>query len=384
MARTITLKESLVYYDGVQLFVAADQIDTRYLCVLIDRGTEADTFVCIPISAGRLDDFCAGEIELREICEKRETPEVYLAGIGDAFAEAELEEVPDGKLQEEWLPAPGFFFAASDGGDEEIAREATRRHRAIVHIAASPPEARGEVRISTSHLSEILSVFQTTLKHAYRKAIAGFDKATRKLLESPDNYAMDVYGFSPGSFTIQLQSKRTADMFGYVAVCEALKKLDELTENADQPDSVMSAVQRNAGNLAGSYLKLLESIIRNDAPLSYSWAAPDRAKSVTRAITKRQAVPLYDRLSVRRELTGENVELIGRVVKADVTSGSWALQSDDGKKHNGTIAEGSGIALDGIVIRTQKYRFACVQHIEEILGIGRERMSLELVKFEPA
>ena len=48
--KTIHYKETLFYYDCVQVFAALDKIGGNYLCVLVDDNGDADQYLTIGIS----------------------------------------------------------------------------------------------------------------------------------------------------------------------------------------------------------------------------------------------------------------------------------------------------------------------------------------------
>jgi len=383
MKRSIALKETLVYYDGPEVFVGADQVNTSYLCLLVERALSSDRFLCIPISPQRLAAFCLGEIDLREIYEKPEVRETYYAEVAGQYETIELKEIPPDSFSEEWLPEPGFYFAKEAPRDEAISQQADSRFRAIVHISATPPEATEESKISTAHLVQLLHSFQAVLKHAFKKAMSDLGEEIRKVLAPPENYTMDVFAFSPGSFTVHLQSRCEADLWDHVHISYGLKKLDELTAHVGDRELSLRLAQENRGHFAAAYLRFLESIIRNDGPVSYTWTLPKQKEPVHRRITKRDAAPLCELLSSRRELTMETRDFVGRFLKADTTTGTWIIESDDdGKKHSGRLGESSEVTLDGVTIKTQTYRFECEERIEEIVGTGRERTILTLIRYE--
>jgi hypothetical protein len=107
MQRLIKHKETLVYYDSPQLFLASDQLDTQYLCLLVECTDEWDKFLCVPISPRRLKQLYRGEIDVRKIYET--SHQLFYAEIGNEES-IQLIPLPLHELSEELLPAPGFFL----------------------------------------------------------------------------------------------------------------------------------------------------------------------------------------------------------------------------------------------------------------------------------
>jgi hypothetical protein len=116
MQRLIQHKETLIYYDGPQLFLAHDQFNTPYLCLLVEQDDDADKFICVPISLARLEMFYQGGIALRTVYEAPESGELFYVQIGNEDGET-FQLVPLAEVPAEWLPEPDFFF------EEEISHD---------------------------------------------------------------------------------------------------------------------------------------------------------------------------------------------------------------------------------------------------------------------
>jgi len=111
MNRKIKHKESLIYYDGPQLFLARDQVNAQYLCLLVEDTNEFNKFLCVPISFERLENFYREQIDLRKIYEEPESGELFYAEITETVQGAyQLVPVSFDSLPKEWLPEPGFIF----------------------------------------------------------------------------------------------------------------------------------------------------------------------------------------------------------------------------------------------------------------------------------
>lgn len=384
MNRRIRHKETLIYYDGPQLFLARDQVSAQYLCLLVEDKGDFDKFLCVPVSSERLKDFYLGEFDLRKIYEQPESDELFYAEVKESIEEVfQLFPLSLNNLPSEWLPDSGFIFKKDNTKQEIIVEEAIDRNRAIVHFSLNPPESRYETKIHTLHLAEALIDYQSLVKHAYRKIISKLNAPKRKELDLPEYYNLDVIAFSNGSFTVHLQSIRQADMLGYIHVSEALKKIDEITQQIDNPDAALLIIQENKGHFANAYLKLLELAVKHESSLSYQWTTPELKRPVYGSISAKQAAPLYELLNTKQELTVEQIELAGKVIKADYKRGAWTLHSiEDDKDYNGVISDGSGLSLSGFVIEEQTYKFFCEERVEEVLGTGKERTIITLKSYE--
>ena len=108
--------ETLVDYDGPQVFVAEDAVGTRLLCVLVSESAESNRYLAVAISSQRLSALKASVIDLREIFAKPERTDWYLIECAGT-PNGHLRLLPQGEqpIREDWLPEPGFFLAAPSG-----------------------------------------------------------------------------------------------------------------------------------------------------------------------------------------------------------------------------------------------------------------------------
>ena len=110
MKRILRPIETLVYYDGPELFVAQDQLHAHYFCLLVEVTESSENFLCAPIFPEKLSHFYRGQIDLRHIYENPETEELFFINITPESEQGFLlvpivQEIPD-----IWLPDKGFFL----------------------------------------------------------------------------------------------------------------------------------------------------------------------------------------------------------------------------------------------------------------------------------
>jgi len=90
MRRIIQHQETLIDYDSPQLFVASEQFNTQYLCLLVECNEHNDRFLCVPITSNRLKEFFSGWIELREIYDNPESDELFYADVVGVIKDIQL------------------------------------------------------------------------------------------------------------------------------------------------------------------------------------------------------------------------------------------------------------------------------------------------------
>ena len=69
--------ETLVLYDGLQVFIADDQFGAKFICMLVEEGPQSDKYLCAPVSLLRYQQFLDGNLDLREIFDHPETDELF-------------------------------------------------------------------------------------------------------------------------------------------------------------------------------------------------------------------------------------------------------------------------------------------------------------------
>jgi hypothetical protein len=387
MNKQIIPKEVLIYFDGPQLFVGADQVGTRYICLLSESTERLARYLCSPISVERLSNFTLGNLDLLDIFIGPETGEVYTALVQDSsMAEIPVELIDITKIPAEWLPEKGFFFDKEDSSDELVVQESCEKNRGVVHLALNPPESRGEdCKIDAVTLSESVKRFQNLVKFAYKKSLLSTKPEFRKLHEAADNYELEIFKCSNGSFKVHMQSKLAADLSCNVELFRAMTKIDELMQAMGDPASAVEILKSNKGHLVGAFKKFLAFIVEKDIPLYYEWTTPHYGKGFRNDITRSNANYIYQLLVEIKELDKEQIEFVGEVTKIDIKAGLWTIvNEEDSKPYSGRVDEVSSVGISGITAGGVRYRFLCEERIEEETVSGKEKAHYFLISHAPA
>jgi hypothetical protein len=379
--KTIRHTTTLFYYDGPQVFEARDTIGGHYVAVMVEPEDGSDRYLVAGIAPERLRQFRSGTLDLRSLLIEAGAEEWYLATAA-AGLDKPLALVPQRAPLAECGLLPDKGFLLHDRPTEELAlKEARERNNLVLEIAADPPEAAAEHRIHVGTLIGLLDYMQTMIKHAYGAALRELSPDDRRAIDKTDAHIMDVViPAATGSFRVVLEAAKTPDLLGQSELARALQQVDVLFENAADPVKALAIVKAHRGHLAGAYLRLLRFLVKNKTGLRYSWAEPHFIKPNYRAIAEAEAGPLVDMLSGISNLGGESVTLIGEFEKVNRGTGAWGLKTEEGLQ-SGKVRDG-GPSLDGLKVGG-RYRFACVEEIEEVEGTGREIRTLYLIEHEP-
>jgi hypothetical protein len=381
-ARAIHRAQPLLYYDGVQLFEAADVIGGHYICLLAEPGSEIDKYLAVGVSPERLQNFKLGQLDLLELIRGREIVDWFtLETQGDLTDDLVLREKGDQEIPTEWLPEPWFFLSGTESSNEDVLSQAKSQSNLVLELRTEPPEAATDARIRATKLAGLLFLFQTVVTRAYKKALSDLSPTSLRSVDSSEGHLLDVYAHAPGSYRVWLQSARGPDLLGDIELERSLLKFDELTQDLESPNKAIETLRKNKGHLASAYIKLLKFLVSNDANLTYKWALPRDTKPRGRALPRRYLEPLLEAFSKTEKLTVETVVLSGFLRQADSERSTWRLETFDDKKEFSGRLRGDRIRLGGLVI-DGLYRFACEEELEEIAGTGAEKRTLYLVDAE--
>ncbi len=379
--KTIRHTTTLFYYDGPQVFEARDIIGGHYIAVMVQPQDGLDSYLVAGVAPVRLRQFRAGTLDLRALLTDGGSEEWYLARGADLDQPLVLLPQTSSLVDSGFLPDEGFLL--HDRPTEELAlREARERNNLVLEIAADPPEAAEEHRIRVGTLIGLLGHVQMLIKHAYGAALRTLSPDDRRAIDKTDAHMMDVVvPAAAGSFRVVLEAAKTPDLLGQSELARALRRVDELFENAGRPEQTLATLKAHRGHLAGAYLRLLRFLAQHKTGLRYSWAEPGFTKPNFRAVTEAEVGPLVDVLSGVSNLGGEAVTLVGEFEKVNRGTGAWGLLTAEGP-YSGKVREG-GPSLDGLKVGG-RYRFSCVEEIEEVEGTGREQHTFYLTEHEPA
>lgn len=103
--------DTLVHYDGVQVFEGRDSAGGRYVGVMVDGGDGADRYLVTGVASERLRRFRSGALDLRSMLLEAGRDGWYFADVSDDF-QVPLRLMPqDGSLEgRDFLPDEGFVL----------------------------------------------------------------------------------------------------------------------------------------------------------------------------------------------------------------------------------------------------------------------------------
>lgn len=369
---------TLIYYDNPQLAVAVDEVDTKYVCLLVEELNTAFSYCCVPISKRRLGLLLTNQVDLLPIFTERETEHWLKASTEDITHDLSRVELQSGQIPQAYLPAPGLFVSPA-GATDELVDSARERMNLVSEVAVEPPEASNNV-ISAKTLSLLLDAFQSIVKRAVTASKRAKTKKGIRSQPSHDIHVLDVYAFSQGSFKIRFESRTNLDLLGDSEVQAAFELIEEVISKASDPEAVATILEEYKGHFVTSLIKLLRIISENKTYFSFAWAKPEFRQVRTSTIELSSVASLLELLSRREEMLLEKIVLIGTLKKADADSGAWRLKNDeDGKEYSGMLQDPDA-SLSGLEIDS-RYKVICTEKIEDMPFTGREITTLRAIEF---
>lgn len=369
---------TLFYHDGPLLFEARDAIGGHYIAAAVeDREGEA-RYLLRGVAPGEIGRLRTGRIDLKSLLLEAPEDDWYLATFGDDLeAPLRLERHTSPLVETDYLPERGLLLH-DHPPDDEIVETARKENTLVVEIRANSPRAAIEHRVAADTLAGILSGFQAIVRHSCRRATRGLGSGSRP----PGSDTMEVIvPAAPGSFRVVLASAHPPDLFGGSFLRPALKRIDTVFEQAEDPSGTVAHLRENRGHFAGATLKLLRFLNQRHTDLRYAWADQLSDGATRLGVTHSAAARIVEASVSAPEIATETVALTGKFQKFNRRSGVWGLLTEDGPV-GGRLREG-GPNLDGLEVGG-RYRFVCEERIETTRVSRKDTPTRTLVSHEPA
>lgn len=130
--KTIQHTDTLVYYDGIQVFEARDPTGERYVGVMIDSLDDADVYLVARVEPIQLSRFHSGSLDLKTLLLEGAERGWYTTHTNDDLMQSLVLKAQDGPLSErEFLPDDGFLLA------QDIAEKVPTPHHKVRQPTAS-------------------------------------------------------------------------------------------------------------------------------------------------------------------------------------------------------------------------------------------------------
>lgn len=376
MKKLLHIQQILVYYDIPEIFIAADEVDTKYLCLLVDIDKDLTKYISTPISSERLTRFINGKEDLRNVFITPETNYIYFFDKINEFIEASVWEK---ELPEEFLPEEGFIFEKPLEDDKLILNEAIEKKNAIVHLAVS--DSNDNFSIDADDLGDIVKLYQIIIENSFKKEVARRKFKNKKSIYVPENYKLRAFASSYSSFNLHLYSTSQVDLFGNSIIELALSKFEDIIQDFDNEDEYINILRTVKGHTISSLKKLIKKLIDCDIKIKHKWYSLGQDKVHFSILDKVKSEKIYNILSLTEELTVEKKSFEGYFVQIDVEKGTWRIYNlEDEKEYSGETQNNN--LLQGITVKTLNYKIECIESIEELKVAEKEKVKYILDNIE--
>jgi hypothetical protein len=366
-AITAMMEAVLFHSDAPDLLLARDEFGSAYLCLLFRLDESGHHYLAIKITSARLADLKGGKLDLRAAFTAPEQPQYFSGHIPPGERVAITMQLLESDVPEEWLPQQGFLLSEfeNDVADGSVlVQEAIQNNAAVIVCRINPKEAQGlDSRVDADRLASAIKKFQFLVRQSAKIALGG---RTAKKNSPEDAAGLHVVAFSPGSFNVHFESKDHANLFGESLIGKAMEHIDVLMDIAAQPiEDLPKALEPHRGAVMAAYHDLLRFLHKHDLPFAYQWSEPALNHSRTRKISADTAGAIAAVIETEKTLTADAITFAGRFtsVQTDRPPFSWTARDSGDVRHYGQVHEGFPDVLNGVIIKSTHYLFACEQRL---------------------
>lgn len=133
--KTIKLTAVLDYYDGIQTFAARDAIGGHYIATAIDTVGGFDRYLVTGAAPERLEQFCAGQLDLRTLLLEAPGGEWYTTIANGTSDDPLTLEPQNGPLAEtDLLPDDGYTLGIIEPVGEPEVQQALASGKAVTLV----------------------------------------------------------------------------------------------------------------------------------------------------------------------------------------------------------------------------------------------------------
>ena len=378
--KTIRHAATLDYYDGPILFEGRDRIGGRYLAAAVDDVDDGELlYAVVGVSPPELERFRGGLVDLRKVMLEAGSDEWFMASYSRATEGFELKPQEMPLARSAYLPDAGYTLDPATSRDVALLDTAQRRDNLVIELRAEPPEGADGHRMHVHSLIQMLDLMQKLVGYGYRAAVRDLPRKFRPATPVEEEVLMDVViPAAAGSFCVLLEAASQGEECRGGELSRGLEVVDALFASAKARNGV-NVLTQTGGRLASTYMKMVNFVAEERVGFRYSWAGPAFSQVRRNSISVSKARRL-------RELMGEadnqelhEVSVMGRLVKADLKTGAWALESET-EVYKGTAGADRSL-LNGLVVG-RDYRFSCTAKIETKRVTGKEAKTFRLESSE--
>lgn len=368
MNLSIKIDRILDYYDVPQLFIASDQVEGKYIALLV-QDTPKLTYIATKISTSRLGKFIAQSIDLRELFLYPEIPSSYYYFICEEN-KITVSEYESLELSEELLPDSGYFIdiEVDNLDDANLISESFESHKPILYIGFI--DEKNSHNIPANTLVSLLNSYQATINHSYAK-----------IFGKNSNSKLFVEATQAASFNIKMTCEENIDLFGGTRISHVINSIDTLLKTA--PEEIEGYVEEK--NLRGlpinSCKTFVQTLVENGLTLKSKWLdSSPNAQIKHSLITKNILSNTLQAFENNSKLNEDIVEFEGIMTSVNSKTNRWSLEVSKNEKYSGSADQ--RIDFSGVVINALRYKIKCKATIGRELVKTNDEIKYELISIK--
>ena len=346
--RTLRLTKILEFYDVPQLFLATDQLNSNFICMMTDFVADVGyIYFAVQVSHDKLRNFLLGEEDLRQLYLQPEVEDAYFKVVvhnqtitAEAFSRDDITEAI--------LPEEGYFYEEDEDADDYELIQKTQRERFTI-FRLGFIDNRNSHEIDTECLAQAISAFQHTITNCHQK-LHGKQNAIEASLR--------VTTFKAASFDVEFKSSSPVDLFGSSQLSDTFSIIDSLMRTSEEEE--FKTILRNIkGRTVSNYKNFIKILEDNNLSIKYKWVSSIADKNVvSTSVHKDRVSQIYELLTRNEELMSEEREYEGVFLSSSVENGKWSMRAVGIDKPINGESESAAL-LSGVTIERKRYQIRC-------------------------
>ncbi|NTU81348.1 MAG: hypothetical protein HGA45_18550 [Chloroflexales bacterium] len=345
--------ETYEHYDRPVLFSCRNQVGSLFLVVLTGDDEEGEEWLIAPVSHRRFEYIRSGGIDLHTAFAKVEGENLILLYIPlDNSTEIKIDFVKAISIDPYKLPQEGERLdiptVTMQSVFESPSKRANQMRRESVDISLETitPE-RNEIPVG--RLGSVISNFQRLLNAIGNKI---FGTGSIKGAFSQDtviDMQLNVVGFSPGSFRVNMASSATANLFDDTKIGDALNEMLNLIRIAEDDRVLQSRLMDLGSRVSSSFVEFLESVNLDVTDIKIEWGSPHPGKGGVAAISSLTAQKTARSIRSFEEQAFREFTITAKLIGANLRTMKFEIEMDD-SSIAGDIDSDAKNLVDGAVI----------------------------------
>lgn len=363
----LKIVDTYEFYDKPLLFVCQNTIGHLFLAVLIDENDIEEIWIYAPISTKRLEQVRAGIVDLHDAFAQAEDGNVYEVNIPhNSSDEVKVSFLSVDRLTDTMLPLKGERLYLSTQTLPtalpltELRSRAVHSRREQINLHLTLPNQK-LTEAPAELLGEVLMRFQKLL-NAVLTSLREIVGAKRTDYPLPQ---VNVEGFSHSSFTVELVSDMSVNLFGESEVGRTLEQVLDLFEIGNDPDRLKQKITELKPRVAVGYVLFLKTLETNVSNTTIDWASPKNDNTRSSSLTLQQVRETIDTIEKTELQPPERIIVSGTLIGANLRNKNFEISTIEEKKrrkYSGRIDNDSLRSIRGAVLG-QDYQATLIQTI---------------------